>query len=239
MKARSSILVLLVLATLVTGQSWQKKDYRQWSEYDCRKLVTDSPWSQTYMISEVLIEPLANPSTERAREANPRIEYLVQFRSAYPVRRAMVRLAQINAKYDQLTADQRKQFDERTQKFLAVTNSDTAIVDVTYNSNVQVADRELARQWNSQTTQTLSNSVFLIGSGGVKVPLSGFVKGEGAAREFQFVFPRQYQGQPVVTAKDKTLAIEFMHPQVQDQAPQRVYVAFKIEKMIVNGELIY
>src|SRR5262245_26036839 len=106
------ILSVLCLAVTVFSQSFLKKDFSHWSEYECRKLVTDSAWTHKFTISEVLMETTATAGSERAREQNPQIEYLVQLRSALPVRRAMVRLAQIQAGYDRLDADARKQFDE-------------------------------------------------------------------------------------------------------------------------------
>jgi hypothetical protein len=239
MRARHTLIVLLILwvsTSLLTGQ---QKDFHHWSEYDCRKLITDSPWSQTYSVSEVYIEPLQSESSDRAREEHPRIDYLVQLRSAQPVRQALVRLAEINAKYEKLTAEQRKTFDLRTHQFLVGASKDMVTVHVSFTANVQDDDREVARYWRMQTAETLKNFVYMIGSGGMKIPLAKFVLGEVGSREFQLQFPREYQQKPVITSGDKTLAIEFVHPPIRGRDEQRVYVPFKVEKMMVNGELIY
>jgi hypothetical protein len=235
------LVLLLLLASVAAAQSkgyWEKKDYRQWTEKECRKLLEDSPWANLYSLSQVFIDTIQTDSTSRERQPNPSIEYRVQIRSATPVRQALVRLSQINAKYDAMTPDARQAFDQSTEKFLAAGNSNLIVMHVSYTASVQNDDRELARYWHSRTTETLKNFVFLIGGGGVKVPLSSYRPGESAARELQFVFPRDYNGRPVIGSGDKTLMLEFDHPNIRGTGT-RVLVEFKIEKMMIQGSPVY
>ena len=267
---KKSLLLLFVLAislaTAARGQDfWQKKPYQKWSEDETRKLLTDSPWAKSHVLTQTIIQPLGSPGlssginpnqpggidsarspeplaredTGRARQSRPELKYQAQFRSALPIRQAIVRLGQINAKYDTLTAEQKAAFDKTAEAFLAKGFSDSLILYVSYNSNVPVDDREMARHWQSQTVDTLKNFAFLILPGGVKVPLTGFVAAQGAGREFQFEFPRTHEGRPLVSAQDKTLQLEFIHPKVRDQKESRVLISFKPEKMLVNGEAVY
>jgi hypothetical protein len=232
--------LLLLLASLASAQSkdfWQKKDYRQWTDKECRKILEDSPWASQYSVSQVFIDPIATDSTVRERQSNPTIEYKVQIRSAPPVRQALVRLSQINAKYDAMPEDGRKAFDQSTEKFLSARDPKLIVIHVSYTATVQNDDRDLARHWHSQNTETLKNFVFLI-VGGVKVPLSIYRPGEGASREFQFVFPREYNGRPVVGPGDKSLMLEFNHPNIRGTAA-RVLIEFKIEKMMMQGTPVY
>lgn len=234
------LLLVLLLECIAAAQSkdfWENKDYRQWTDKECRKLVLDSPWANHYTLSKVFIDPLQTDSTDRERQQNPTIEYKVQIRSATPVRQALVRLSQINAKYDQMTADGRQAFDQNTEKFLSARNADLIVMHVSYIANVQNDDRDLALHWRNQTTETLKNFVFLI-NGGVKVPLSIYRPGDGAAREFQFVFPREYNGHPVVTPGSKSLMLEFNHPNIRGTAA-RVLIEFKVEKMTIRGAVVY
>ncbi|MDQ3175270.1 MAG: hypothetical protein M3Q91_16430 [Acidobacteriota bacterium] len=258
-------LALLSLAATQSGEFWQKKPYQKWSEEECRKLLANSPWAQSHTLSQTIIQPLQSPGvsrplgsnpteniesarspdplaredTGRARQARPTLKYQAQFRSALPIRRAIVRLGQINAKYDELTPEQKQAFDQNAETFLAKRFPDTLILYVSYGSNVPIDERELARHWQSQTTDTLKNFVFLILPGGEKIPLSGFVVAQGGSREFQFVFPRTYEGRPLVRAQDKTLQLEFPHPRIRDQRESRVLIAFKAEKMLIDGEVVY
>ena len=235
------LVLLLFLASVAAAQSkdyWVKKDYRQWTDIECHKLLEDSPWANLHTVSQVFIDTIQTDSTARERQPNPRIVYKVQIRSATPIRQALVRLSQINSKYDEMTADGRQAFDKNAEQFLSANNSQSVVMRVSYTANVQNDDRELARHWHSQTTERLKNFVFLIGGRGVKVPLSIYTPGEGASREFQFVFPREYNGRPVIGPGDKTLKLEFNHPNIRGTG-ERVLIEFRIEKMMMQGAPVY
>lgn len=242
MKTKSSFflmaMALACLAGIQGGEFWQKKEYQQWSERDCRKLLEDSPWAQSYTLSQTLIEPLQTDSTDRAREARPQISYQAQFRSAPPIRQALVRLEQIRVKYDQLQPEQKKAADQRAKDFLAAPFPDTVVLFVTYSSNVQTDDRDLSRYWRTQTTETLRNFVFL-NAAGEKVPLLRYTATQGAGREFQLVFPREYKGHPLIGPKDKTLQLEFPHPVIRGQTGSLILIPFKVEKMMIQGAVVY
>ncbi|GEM_PF-626087 len=268
-RKKTQVLVLLAVAlgTLAAsqgGEFWQKKDYRQWSEKDCRKLLENSPWAQKHTLSEVFIDSTATPgagrsdpvqgsaaesgripgplertSTERARESRPQLFYQAQLRSAMPIRQAIVRLTQISADYNEMPPDQQAAFDKKSAEFLSKPFPNTVVVHISYGSNVQFDDRNLTRHWRSQTTETLKNFVFLILPGGEKVALSGYAVSQGAGREFQFEFPRQYNNRPLVGAQDKTLQLEFPHPGIRGQRESRVLLTFKVEKMMLQGAIAY
>lgn len=235
------LVLLLLLASVAAAQSkdyWEKKDYRQWTEKECRKLLEDSPWANLHTVSQVFIDLIQTDSTARERQPNPKIVYRVQIRSATPVRQALVRLSQINAKYDEMSAGGRQAFDQNAEKVLSADNAQFVVMHVSYTTNVQNDDREMARHWHNQTSERLKNFVFLIGGRGVKVPLSIYTPGEGASREFQFVFPREYNGRPFIGPGDKTLKLEFHHPNIRGTA-ERVLVEFRIEKMMMQGAPVY
>ena len=70
------------------------------------------------------------------------------------------------------------------------------------------------------------------------MPLSVFRLGAGEAHEFQFVFPREYNGRPVIGPGDKVLGLEFQHPEIRGPA-SRILIQFKVEKMISQGTVIF
>lgn len=254
--------VLLASAAAVAAEFWEKKKYQQWSAKECQKLLTDSPWTKDYTLSETYITPLQSPSVasptttdpagisvptgdidtgvgDRAREDNPRLTYRVQFRSALPMRQAMVRAAQLNQNYDQMTPEQKQAFDQKAEQFLALEFPNTVVVYISFTSNVTLDERELQQHWQKQTTDTLKNFVFLVGSEGVKAPLQEYIVGKGAAQVFQFIFPREVEGRPLVGPTDKRLQLEFPHPKLRNQEAKRVLVEFKVNKMLVDGQLVY
>jgi hypothetical protein len=219
---------------------WEKKDFKQWSEKECRNLLQKSPWAQTRTLSQVVIESIGaqTPSTTPGREANPRIEYQVQFRSALPIRQAFVRLSQITQKYDQLSPEQKQAFDQNAEQFLARTFPDVVIVVVGFNANVPSDELDLIRHWQTHTTETLKNSVFLIGAGGKRIPLLRYVP-PSSGREFQFVFPREYEGRAAAGPGDKSLMVEFQSPAFRNWREERILVEFKVEKMQRQDAVIY
>ncbi len=252
--------ISLVSLATTAAEFWEKKDFRQWSEKDCQKLLKDSPWARQRTLSQVYITPIGdnrpqlttdggysasdnpgNPQddpTLRERQGNPQTVYQVQFRSALPVRQAMVRLRQIQVGYDKLPEDQRQAFDDQVTAFLSQDVSNAVIVYVSYSSTVQNDALDLHRYWSSQTTDTLRNSTFLLGAEGRKVELMQYVVDEGG-RGFQLAFSRNVGGEPLVSANDKALQVEFMHPNIRGQGQERVLLEFKINKMLVNGQLVF
>src|ERR1700730_11955359 len=121
-KLTQPFLLTLLLTCLATAQSkdfWEKKDYRQWTDKECHKLLEESPWATSHTISQIFFDRVVTDTTDRERQQNPKIEYKIQIRSALPIKRGIVRLSQINARYDQMTEDQRKAFDQNAEKFLA------------------------------------------------------------------------------------------------------------------------
>ena len=228
----------MCLASAQSKDFWEKKDYRQWTDKECHKLLEESAWATSYTMSQIFFDRVVTDTTDRERQQNPRIEYKIQIRSALPIKRGIVRLSQINARYDQMTEDQRKVFDQNAEKFLAGRTPDSVVIHVTYSASAQLDDRDLAHYWRTQTTESLKNFTYLIGGGSARVPLSVFRPGAGEAHEFQFVFPREYNGRPVIGPGDKVLGLEFQHPEIRGPA-SRILIQFKVEKMISQGTVIF
>ena len=113
------LFVLLLGNSLQARDFWLEKDYGRWSEKECRKLLTNSPWSKRYTLTQAYIEMIgATPSSDRQRERNAKVEYHVQLRSAPPVRQAQVRLAQIRSNYEEMSAEKRQGFDNQAAQIL-------------------------------------------------------------------------------------------------------------------------
>ncbi|MGH9769375.1 MAG: hypothetical protein ACREAB_18275, partial [Blastocatellia bacterium] len=165
--------------------------------------------------------------------------YKVQLRSAPPVRQAIVRQQMIAEKYDQMSPEKKQEFDERAGKFLTADFNEMVMVHVSYNASVQVYDRDLARYWHSQTTETLKNTTFLIASDGEQIQPMQYTASTGAGREFQLIFPRTINGQPLIGPKDKSIKIEFKHPRVGNEGEARVLLEFKADKMTINNTVVY
>lgn len=232
-------LVLLLGSEAAAGEFWLEKDFRQWSEKECRKLLEDSPWARTYVLSRPFIEPVGTPTGERVHEASPRIEYRVQFRSALPVRQALVRLAQLQENYGALSAEERQRFDTESEKFLAASFPDTVLVHVAFSSNVPLYEQDLVRNWRSHTTDVLRNAVFLSGGKDKTARLLEFSMEEPQQQSFLLAFPRHQEGQPLISPADKRLVLEFIHPRIGVFDQTRVLMEFSARKMVVQDAVVY
>src|ERR1700684_3501635 len=106
----TSILVFLTLAVLAAGADdfWLKKDWKEWTPAECKKMLEDSPWTKKVLVENMPVRsrlPDAPNVTDglnpgQAKYANDddagEIRYIIQLPSAAPIRQAQIRLHQID-----------------------------------------------------------------------------------------------------------------------------------------------
>lgn len=236
-----SISALLLLATAFAADFWEKKDYKQWSQNECKKLLEDSPWAKPFTVvsSDAGIDT-SQTNRMNTDSAAPYVKYQVQFRSAKPVRQAIVRQGQLAQKYDSLPAAQKQEFDKKADSFISADLSEAVVVYVTYSTNNPDNDRDMARYWQSKTADLLKNNVYLSNTNGEKVYLSNFAAEQGAGRSFQFVFARELNGKPLINGmQDKSLMLDFVYPVVGNIGDGKGHLEFKVDKMIFDGTVAY
>jgi hypothetical protein len=230
------LLPLFFLSSILAADFWEKKDYKEWTQKECTKLLQDSPWAKKLELTNVSV--MDNQSNRTSTDGmQPYIRYWIQFRSALPVRQAIVRQNQIASKYETLSAEQKQAFDKQAEALLGAFPGDSVVVFVQYETNDRNRDQELARWWQSKTTEALKTQVYLSGKKD-KIPMARFVVGQGAERWFQFIFPKEVDGKPAITLEDKSIKLEFAYPAMGFGSGQ-AFQEFKIEKMIYKGNIAY
>lgn len=265
MKVTLRFLVVVVLAGTSFAQGpWVKKDWKQWSKDDCKKVLEDSPWAQRWTQSATKMANFATRTSGTqgvGSESEVGIYYVVQFRSARPIREAVVRQTLIANRYDQLEPEQKEGMRKQTEGFLNRSYDDVIVVHVTYGSNVQEYNRALATFWQTRYPEgTVPQQAFLDGPRSHKIAPIRLISPKGGAQEFELIFPRVVEGKPLLAPGDKTIGVEFVSPAVGGQgdptsssptptrpgtqsetgvASSRVFVEFKIDKMTLDGQLIY
>jgi hypothetical protein len=217
--SRKSLFLLAAILffglSVVLGQVWVKKDYKEWTPKECDKILADSPWAKTQKF-------YGSGTGSAGTEGQAYTEYTVQLFSALPIRQAMVRKQMID------------------EKFLTADYADQVIVRVKYNTNAgTTSDLDLGQGWQTRNMATMQNSTWLIGSKGVKVPLADFKVAQGADRFCQLTFPRSRDGKPVLSVEDKNLIIQFTYPTVGGMGDGRGQFEFKVKDMIYNGQIAY
>jgi hypothetical protein len=273
MKTKITLVVLCTLslsAAAVSAQEfWDKKPYTEWSEKECRKLLQDSPWASHTGSVSVQYVPLGQTSEGEGRQPEKKIDYYAHLRSALPVRQAVVRMAMIQNKYDKMTPEQKKLFDQSVEAYLNRDFSNVIVVHVDYGSNVKMIDTELARIWQGYPAESVPINVYLIGPRGERVKPLQYKADTGAGRAFEFIFPRLINGEPFIRPGDSKLRLEFPTPvfsavqevhntgeapipgsgastgpgspmtQVAGLQDSRAFLEFKLEKMKFKGEFVY
>jgi hypothetical protein len=136
--------ILLAAGSAAFGADfWENKQYDKWSQKECAKLLTDSPWAQDFTLTDSSLQQSTKASDDNQQF---QIKYQMQFRSALPARQALVRQMQIAQKYDSLGPEQKQQFDQSAKAFLSSSFPDAVILYVTYKTNSKTKDMELANR---------------------------------------------------------------------------------------------
>jgi hypothetical protein len=263
MKVASRCLIVFALVTAGFAQGpWVKKDWKDWSKDDCKKVLEDSPWAQRWSESNTKMGNFATRTrgTEGVgSESELSVFYLVQLRSALPVREAVVRQMLIANRYDDLEPPQQEAMRKQTESFLNRKYDDVIVVHVIYGSNVQEYNRALANFWQTHYAEgTVPQEAFLNGPRGQKVAPIRLIAPKGGAQEFELIFPRVVDGKPLLDAADKKISVEFSSPALNRDAASRnnnatgsstttaagvdsdrVFTEFKVDKMILKGQLMY
>jgi hypothetical protein len=255
-------IVLLAVFTARADDFWVKKDWKQWSKDECNKMLTDSPWSKTWSKSQVNLSaalPGSSGANQEGASGNnsSEIHYSIQFRSALPVREAYVRLQQIGNKYDKMSDAQKKSFDAQADSILGKTYDDVILVHVEYGSNVTPFERQMATYWKSIRPDSVPEDFYLINERGDRVAPVKFLSPPGGVYAFELIFPRLKDNEPFVRDADKNLSLQFLNPAVGIQSAvdpgansqndaavgtfgrERVLAQYKVDKMMLNGKLLY
>jgi hypothetical protein len=184
------------------------------------------------------MKPLGLATVTPDREVNPRLEYVAQLWSALPIRQAAVRRAQLDAAAQKFSAKQRQADEERQANILAADYPDGIVVRVEYSTNVPSYEQEFARYWQNRAADLWKQDTFLVTAGGRYAPREVGVAG-GAGGEFKLVFPRQVNGEPVISLTDKSFSLEFQSPAIQQLPSERVLLEFKLKDMILHGRPVF
>jgi hypothetical protein len=249
--------VLFLAALAVQAEDfWVKKDWKQWSKDECTKILQDSPWSRKWAKSQMGSAQMPGVSGANAEgaagEKTPEMHYNIELQSSLPIREAAVRLSQINNKYDKMPDAQKKEFDAKAEAMLNHNYDDVIWVHVTFGSNLQSFERDMATYWKAIPPEAPPIDMYLITEKGDRVPPIRLNSPPNGSYSFDLIFPRMKNHEPVVHEGDKMLSLQFTHPAIGNQTQrnttnpsdpsmdvfgeERVLIQFKLDKMVINGK---
>jgi hypothetical protein len=237
--------ILAVFALAVLGASaddfWVKKDWKQWTANDCKKLLEDSPWSHRKLVeNEGNINRLpsagnqgtgaqaATADTAQNKDTGE-LNYVVQIRSAAPIREALIRQQQIDKQYEKMSDADKKAFDAQMDQLYPI-NADRIVVHVRYYANRESLGADIAKSWKSIPRDTVPADMMLISSNGSKATPLAFV-GDPTGDGFEVTFSRSALGEGF-----KSFKLQIPHPALGDFGASKVMVEFKLDKMTFEGK---
>lgn len=189
------MILLAALAAALSGAAavahaqkdgWQAKPYQQWTKEDVQRILTESPWAQTRAQSGDVVG--GSMSSDKV--------YTLRLRSALPVRQAMLRLRQLNDKYDSMSAEKKAEFDEKNRPLVEC----PACAD-NYVISLMPPSQADARKVGLERVKLF---VRLVDDRGRERQLVHFVPHRAAGQELVFFFPKfDDKGEPLVTPASK------------------------------------
>jgi len=239
----AGILAIFGLAVLIAKADdfWAKKNWKEWNAGECKKLLDDSPWTHRKLIeNEGNINRLPSAANQgtgaQASTADTaqnkdtgELNYVVQIRSATPIREALIRQHQIDKQYDKMSDADKKAFDTQMDQLFPI-NADKIIVHVRYYANRDSLGADIAKSWKSIPRDTVPADMMLISSNGSRATPLTFV-GDPEGDGFEVTFPRSGLGEGF-----KSFKLQIPHPALGDFGASKVTVEFKLDKMTFDGK---
>jgi hypothetical protein len=213
---------------------WNKKPYTEWSEKEALKLLNDSPWGQTQVISDVsrmgATGPGGNTRASQTEDSSSRhINFRIRFLSAKPIRQAFSRMIEIKqqGELDDQLAARLKAFS--TQDF-----PDYIIVTVDVDSTATRGELQQARvALGNRTTGELQNNTFLQVKE-QRVFLQEYQPPKNDGLGARFIFPRLVDGKPFITPESSEVRFAS-----ELTAAYKLNMRYKVKDMMFDGKLEY
>jgi len=218
----------LISFAIQADDFWVKKDWKEWTEYDCRQMLQDSPWARSTGVGLPVSAHayLPNDGNSVSKEmrtpsgGGDAIRYVVADWSTAPVRQAYIRLAQIQNNYEKMDPALKKEFDAKAENFLNEKFGNVILIHVTYGGGGSGSGGESpAEYWRTVSEDQVLKSAFLINQREERIPAAQFISPKGAEPVFELVFPRLQRGEPAVQQNDKSFSIEFQGPGLRLEYP--------------------
>jgi hypothetical protein len=236
-----SFIVVFALAVLAAGADdfWIHKDWKTWTAADCKKLLEDSPWTKKVLkenASDVTHVPSAaqGATVDKAaaglNQGAGEIDYVVQIRSAEPMRHALIRQQQIDKGYDKMSDADKKAFDAQMEQIYNPPD-DPIVIHVRYYANRPQLTALLDNAWSSRPGDAVPADLVLLPAGGGKIVPLTYLLDQSGLPEFDVTFPRN-----ALEPKVKSFKIQIPTPPLGDFGASKTTAEFKTDKMSVDGK---
>jgi hypothetical protein len=244
----TTILLSICLSSAVLAQDeLMKKSFSQWTKNEANKILNDSNWAVTQearidfgtQVRKIAGAPTSDEGHLAAEMngANIPVDYRVtlRLRSAQPVRQALVRLKQLEAKYDTMSENDRAAFDAKTKGLLECPAcAQNYVVTISCKSTNYPGADALYDGLKGATLPGIKPYVHLLNDRGEQRELIHFVPPKSPGEETVFYFPRfGDEDKPLITARDKKLYFRLS----DNNAKAITNFEIDVSKLILNGQV--
>lgn len=245
-------LALFVLAAAVRAQDdLSKKPFREWTKAEAERVLSDSPWArpQSVKISvgsrarRVAGAPVdtsgGSPAIASAdlggAEAPVDFTFTLRLRSSRRVREALVRLKQVEAKYDLMSAARQAEFDAQP-KIKGLLDCPACeqnyVLTLSAKSTESPGADPVFTAFKGARLADLQRYVYIADERGRRRQLVHFVPPRSPGDEATFFFPRAGgEGEPLLTPSSKELYFNLSDLEVNSVTNFRVDVS----RLVSNG----
>jgi hypothetical protein len=231
------------------------KPFQQWSKQEANQVLEQSPW---VLKQEVRIRyaelsrriaggsvpstaegGLSNNSSNIAEmggaEAPVDFQFTLRLRSAMVVRQALVRLKQLEAKYDQMNPKDRATFDARYKGLLECPACEqNYVLTLSSKSKQSPGADAVYTVFKGGRLADLQRYVFMVNGHGDRRDLIHFVPPKAPGDEAVFFFPRlNEKGEPLLTSSEAEFTANFTNNDVN----MNTNFLVNVNKLMVNGQI--
>lgn len=248
--------IVSVCAGSVRAQKAWEKPMEAMDREDAKRILTDSPFAKTYQSEAAgAAADAATVAREQGQSvyrggSNPRsasrsvgiAPIAVRLHSSAPVRRALVRMRQLDAGYEKMGSQDREKFDDSQKTFLACAIcQDYYVVSlIKFKDSTPGAVDEGIFQRTSLAD--LKGNVWLQNDAGAKREIFNFTPPRGPGEAAYLFFPRSGpDGSPFLGQGMKNFKIVFSNDFLDARNPYSAYLPrnfeFNIDKMTLKGKI--
>ncbi len=245
------IALILIGALLVSAQTNViDSNYKKWSKLEAEKVLNDSPWVSTQEVrikKEGQAQRVAGAPPSLIRDETNSVAsggtdfpvdfiFTLRLRSAMPIREALVRLKQLEAKYDAMDEKEKAAFDAKVKGLLDCPACDNNyVITLSSKSRNSPGADAVYSTFKGARIDDVKRYIYIANERGERRELVHLVPPKAPGEEAVLFFPRFDDGTPLFTVDSKEMIVNLTNNQVNISTNFRI----DISKLVRNGQLLF
>ena len=219
------------LLSLWAAEFWEQKSFLQWSEKECNRLLTRSPWASSNSFRRT-----ANIGSSLTGERETTEIIYVRALTAKPIRMALARLQLLEREIDEAT---RRQVED----YVNAPPGDRIMLQISYRSVPGTTPylHDLHRFFGQATTASFHGNTVL-SADQTTVPIEEYLPWTPNRPNPILVLPRfDEDGQPYFTGRENSISLrsDFDLPLPDGRREYRIFVRMRPKDMIFQNEFVF